>query len=168
MLWTSSLVVEMRKILFIPEKRLRATLARKCNQTLSVNTHEKIIFEDLRSFWFESSAFVFLPPSSKIREPFENRTSFEWCVFSPQVWYFKRLDLPSHLADHVLSTYPSNERADRFEVKKRNLFLAVIHFFLKWLVEFSVKSGRWVYLMPLHLCQEILLVNRFLKGLRGR
>ena len=22
--------------------------------------------------------------------------------------------------------------------------------------------------MPLHLCQEILLVNRFLKGLRGR
>lgn len=39
-------------------------------------------------------------------------------IFWNLVWYFKRLDLPSHLADHVLSTYPSNERADRFEERR--------------------------------------------------
>lgn len=41
-------------------------------------------------------------------------------IFWNLVWYFKRLELPSHLADHVLSTYPSNERADRFEERRSN------------------------------------------------
>jgi len=39
-------------------------------------------------------------------------------IFWNLVWYFKRLDLPSHLAGHVLSTYPSNERPDKFEERR--------------------------------------------------
>lgn len=39
-------------------------------------------------------------------------------IFWNLVWYFKRLDLPSHLASHVLSTYPSNERPDKAEDRR--------------------------------------------------
>ncbi|XP_068740243.1 C-myc promoter-binding protein-like [Montipora capricornis] len=39
-------------------------------------------------------------------------------IFWNLVWYFKRLELPSHLAGHVLSTYPSNERPDKAEDRR--------------------------------------------------
>lgn len=39
-------------------------------------------------------------------------------IFWNLVWYFKRLDLPSHLTSHLLATYPCNEKADRLEERR--------------------------------------------------